>query len=182
MLDMHGRRQGDWTESRIELLRKLWTDGLSCSRIAAQIGNVTRNAVIGKVSRLGLNVQYPRRRPKSPRWTSPRVPKAPKAQLLTRQQKAERQALRRPQANREPTPVRKVVTQPSPFLGIALLDLERGHCRYPRGEGTAVLFCGQPATHDSYCEYCYGITHNKPHAPTPPNNWVQLSPKLRRAA
>ena len=44
-----------WTDERVELLKKLWTDGLSASQIAAELGNVTRNAVIGKVHRLGLS-------------------------------------------------------------------------------------------------------------------------------
>ena len=45
-----------WTDERVELLRKLWLDGLSASRIAAELaGGVTRNAVIGKVHRLGLS-------------------------------------------------------------------------------------------------------------------------------
>ena len=44
-----------WTEERVELLKKLWSDGLSASQIAAEIGGVTRNAVIGKVHRLGLS-------------------------------------------------------------------------------------------------------------------------------
>lgn len=43
-----------WTEERVELLRRLWMEGLSASRIAAEIGGVSRNAVIGKVHRLGL--------------------------------------------------------------------------------------------------------------------------------
>ena len=43
-----------WTEERVSLLRKLWTEGLSASQIAKQLGGVTRNAVIGKVHRLGL--------------------------------------------------------------------------------------------------------------------------------
>lgn len=44
-----------WTEERVELLRKLWLDGLSASQIAAQMGGVSRNAVIGKVHRLKLS-------------------------------------------------------------------------------------------------------------------------------
>ena len=46
---------GTWTDERVELLKKLWIDGLSASQIAAELGNVTRNAVIGKVHRLGLS-------------------------------------------------------------------------------------------------------------------------------
>jgi GcrA cell cycle regulator len=43
-----------WTDERVNLLIKLWTDGLSASQIAGQLGGVTRNAVIGKVHRLKL--------------------------------------------------------------------------------------------------------------------------------
>ncbi|WP_068318224.1 GcrA family cell cycle regulator [Polycladidibacter hongkongensis] len=44
-----------WTAERVELLTKLWAEGLSASQIASELGNVTRNAVIGKVHRLGLS-------------------------------------------------------------------------------------------------------------------------------
>ena len=44
-----------WTDERVERLKKLWQDGLSASQIAAELGGVTRNAVIGKVHRLGLS-------------------------------------------------------------------------------------------------------------------------------
>lgn len=44
-----------WTDDRIELLKKLWGDGLSASQIAGRLGLVSRSAVIGKVHRLGLS-------------------------------------------------------------------------------------------------------------------------------
>lgn len=44
-----------WTEERVAMLRELWVKGLSASDIARQIGGVSRNAVIGKASRLGLD-------------------------------------------------------------------------------------------------------------------------------
>ena len=44
-----------WTDDRVEMLKKLWMEGLSASQIARQMGGVTRNAVIGKVHRLGLS-------------------------------------------------------------------------------------------------------------------------------
>jgi GcrA cell cycle regulator len=45
-----------WTEERVELLKKLWMEGLSASQIAGILGEgVTRNAVIGKVHRLKLS-------------------------------------------------------------------------------------------------------------------------------
>ncbi|MCL6705611.1 GcrA family cell cycle regulator [Pseudomonas sp. R2.Fl] len=44
----------NWTDERVEKLKKLWSEGLSASQIAAQLGGVSRNAVIGKVHRLNL--------------------------------------------------------------------------------------------------------------------------------
>jgi GcrA cell cycle regulator len=60
-----------WTDERVELLKKLWSDGLSASQIAAELGGITRNAVIGKVHRLGLSG-----RAKSASSASPRPRKA----------------------------------------------------------------------------------------------------------
>ncbi|MFV0512592.1 MAG: GcrA family cell cycle regulator [Jhaorihella sp.] len=44
-----------WTDERVDLLRKMWGEGQSASQIAKELGGVTRNAVIGKVHRLGLS-------------------------------------------------------------------------------------------------------------------------------
>ena len=60
-----------WTDERVENLKKLWSDGLSASQIAAALGGITRNAVIGKVHRLGLSG-----RAKAPSSSAPRQRKA----------------------------------------------------------------------------------------------------------
>ena len=44
-----------WNDERVELLKKLWADGMTASQISAALGGVTRNAVIGKIHRLGLS-------------------------------------------------------------------------------------------------------------------------------
>ncbi|PIE08450.1 MAG: GcrA cell cycle regulator [Rhodobacterales bacterium] len=44
-----------WTEERVETLKRMWAEGQSASQIAKELGGVTRNAVIGKVHRLGLS-------------------------------------------------------------------------------------------------------------------------------
>ena len=44
-----------WTDDRVEILKKMWGEGHSASQIAKELGGVTRNAVIGKVHRLGLS-------------------------------------------------------------------------------------------------------------------------------
>jgi GcrA cell cycle regulator len=72
-----------WTEERVETLKKLWLDGLSASQIAKQLGGVTRNAVIGKVHRLGLSGRAAPSQPtrtvfKAPRPARP-VPSSPRS-------------------------------------------------------------------------------------------------------
>lgn len=44
-----------WTDERVETLKRMWAEGQSASQIAKELGGVTRNAVIGKVHRLGLS-------------------------------------------------------------------------------------------------------------------------------
>lgn len=44
-----------WTDERVEILKTMWGEGKSASQIAKELGGVTRNAVIGKVHRLGLS-------------------------------------------------------------------------------------------------------------------------------
>jgi GcrA cell cycle regulator len=62
-----------WTEERVELLKKLWLEGLSASQIAAVLGEgVTRNAVIGKVHRLKLSGRA------KPASSTPRARTAPR--------------------------------------------------------------------------------------------------------
>src|ERR1700709_1202951 len=68
-----------WSDDRVEQLKKLWEGGLSASQIAAELGNVTRNAVIGKVHRLRLSGP-----PKSPPPPPPRQRKARPAQHMMR--------------------------------------------------------------------------------------------------
>src|SRR6202044_3882368 len=63
-----------WTDERVEQLKSLWTEGLSASQIARVLGGVTRNAVIGKVHRLGLAGRASPSRSERPRLPiTPRV-------------------------------------------------------------------------------------------------------------
>src|SRR4051812_50015809 len=66
--------QMNWSDERVDQLKTLWTEGLSASQIARALGGVTRNAVIGKVHRLGLAG-----RASPSRSERPRLPVAHKA-------------------------------------------------------------------------------------------------------
>ena len=70
-----------WTEERVSELKKLWAEGHSASQIAKRLGSVTRNAVIGKVHRLGLSG---RATPSRPVKRPPRLAR-PKPQVMPRQ-------------------------------------------------------------------------------------------------
>jgi GcrA cell cycle regulator len=67
-----------WTDDRVDLLKKLWSEGLSASQIAGRLGGVTRNAVIGKVHRLGLSGRATTSRMKSPRRPRATVRRQPR--------------------------------------------------------------------------------------------------------
>src|ERR1700749_3997797 len=84
-----------WTDERVELLKKLWADGLSASQIAAELGGITRNAVIGKVHRLGLSG-----RAKSPSSAGPR-PQQARGRGLSGRQKSPSSAAPRPRKPRQ---------------------------------------------------------------------------------
>jgi GcrA cell cycle regulator len=79
-----------WNDERVDVLKKLWSDGLSASQIASRLGGVTRNAVIGKVHRLGLSGRATTSRMKSHR---PRV-RSQGAKRLPRLASVGNQALR----------------------------------------------------------------------------------------
>jgi GcrA cell cycle regulator len=63
-----------WTEERIDRLKAMWTKGATASQIADELGGVSRNAVIGKAHRLGLES-----RPSPVKPGEEKVKKAPKA-------------------------------------------------------------------------------------------------------
>src|SRR5512142_1249037 len=118
-----GRANMGWTDERVELLKKLWQEGLSASQIAKQLGGVTRNAVIGKVHRLGLSG---RATPSKPART---VFKAPRpARPVTAAPSAPRRIAEPAALQPQPSPVRYVEESP----GMAtVLTLGAHMCKWP---------------------------------------------------
>jgi len=70
-----------WTDERVETLKKLWQEGHSASQIAKQLGGVTRNAVIGKVHRLGLSGRAAPSQPARPLFKATRPARPAASQL-----------------------------------------------------------------------------------------------------
>lgn len=137
-----------WTEDRVGALTKLWLEGQSASQIAKALGGgVTRNAVIGKVHRLGLSG---RAAPSQPARTTYR-PTRPRAAAPA---PAQPSAPRRIEAA-QPRPVVPARPEPAPELpGTATVMTLGAHmCKWPIGDpsSTEFSFCGRRASEGVYC-------------------------------
>ena len=150
-----------WTDERVELLKKLWQDGLSASQIAAELGGVTRNAVIGKVHRLGLSGRgQPTSSIKRQRRTHPTgIRRSRPVSVGNLALKSNLDYL--PDADLQPR--RNVVVPIARKLSI--FQLNEQTCKWPIGDPGQedFYFCG----HDSlenlpYCEYHAGVAYQAP--------------------
>jgi GcrA cell cycle regulator len=150
-----------WTDERVELLEKLWGEGLSCTQIARKMGGVTRNAIIGKVHRLGL----PRRRLKKVRGAGvarPTSTQAPTHGFSTLRVSAQGKVFRVPPARPlPPAPAIFDVTAAKPWTERAF-----GECAFPvSGEGADTLSCCRKVLEDArYCEEHFGLIY-RPQTP-----------------
>jgi GcrA cell cycle regulator len=161
-----------WTDERVTRLRKLWDEGHSCSQIASRLDcGLSRNAVIGKASRLKLPARMtPERKARCYRSgpVSYEEKQRREAERLVRRMIAQRDKRKRKQDGSLPPLHIIEPIKPPDFLALTFGELKPESCRYPRGEGSDMRFCGQPKMQGfSYCQYCYAITHHKPHDTTP---------------
>ena len=151
----------NWTDERVELLRKLWSEGLSASQIATQMGGVSRNAVIGKVHRLKLAARG--------RTTSSQ-PRAKKAAGAAASKVASRPtrtvtatvgatAL---QIQFDAEPVARQVLKPAADVvipisrNLMLVELTERTCKWPNGDPLSeeFSFCGNESGDSGpYCGY-----------------------------
>jgi len=133
-----------WTAERIEQLRHCVVNGLTCSEIAAEIG-VSRNAVIGKIHRLGLSTGRPAgasARNHPPRAHRPRA---------STQRRLLRLAYAEAADGSEPILLGAAVDSAQPC---SLAELSERKCRWPLGDPAAAdfAFCGNDAiTGFAYC-------------------------------
>jgi GcrA cell cycle regulator len=148
-----------WTDERVELLRQLWLDGRSASQISAQLGHgVTRNAVIGKVHRLGLagRAKAPTSTASPPRAAAPRMsPRPASSSARTAVRGATALALAsEPALDTRPVFQEEDVVIPM-SLRVSIIDLKEAMCRWPLGDPTSADFryCGSPAANGPYCAH-----------------------------
>ena len=133
-----------WTDERVETLKRLWLDGLSASQIAKQLGGVTRNAVIGKVHRLGLSGRATPSKPARTTFKPPRPARPAAAAPSAPRRIAE------PAPTPAPPPVRYVEEAPG---SATVLTLGAHMCKWPIGDPSleSFTFCGRRATDGPYC-------------------------------
>ncbi len=157
-----------WTDERVELLKRLWSEGLSASQIAGEFGGITRNAVIGKVHRLGLSGRAKAPTAAVPR---PRKPRAP-AQFI-------RQARPMTRGNTalapRSAPLFEVEAEPEPAIvdnvipmgqRCTILQLTEATCRWPVGDpgSSDFFFCGgRTASGLPYCAHHCRIAYQPVH-------------------
>ena len=163
-----------WTDERVETLKKMWGEGQSASQIAKELGGVTRNAVIGKVHRLGLSnrtatgaaAAKPEPKPKAKPAPKPEAkpeaaPKSepvemkteaaapPKSTLPARKQiiPAGQPLPPQPSANEiSPEALAKVNEVEKKAKKIGLMELTERTCKWPVGDPATedFWFCGLP--------------------------------------
>ena len=144
-----------WTDERVELLKKLWADGLSASQIAGELGGITRNAVIGKVHRLGLSGRAKAPSSSVPRQRKPRAPSMFRPQRTM--MRGNTALAHMPNYDYEPEPEPELIENIIPIgQRCSLLELNEDKCRWPIGDpGQAdFFFCGgKTVTSLPYCGY-----------------------------
>lgn len=144
-----------WTQERIDQLTRLWKDGHSASKIAARLGCCTRNAVIGKINRLGL--AYKGKTPNQSLKGRARPRKCVKRRNNRHviEGKAYK-SLSRPGALSQSLTYCPLPAEDTPRGPLVMFaDLEAHHCRAPYGDPKqpGFGFCGcKPVPGLPYCE------------------------------
>jgi len=161
-----------WTDERVELLKKLWQDGLSASQIAKQLGGVTRNAVIGKVHRLGLSGRATPSKPARTVFKAPR-PARPVSAAPSAPRRIAEPVAHAP----HPAPVRYVDEAPGTAT---VLTLGAHMCKWPIGDPStdSFTFCGRRSGGEG--PYC--VEHARVAQPSSPEACAATSDPLGMGA
>jgi GcrA cell cycle regulator len=154
-----------WTLDRVDTLKRLWSEGLTCSEIALVLGEgATRNAVIGKVHRLKLERRRMRYNPSGRNFRTSTL--RPRKLRSVRRIKLKAQPNSRPPEQPPLPPPLTRAWEPLPgSLSLSLLDLNDSVCRWPTGGSSTIAgtaFCGCPVLKGRpYCPDHYATSIGK---------------------
>lgn len=135
-----------WTDERVSRLKQLWADGHSAGEIAATFRETTRNAVIGKIHRLGLSNRGPRYRSTAPKPARKVAVKHQERAPMVVAPKPAIAPVRLPKGHDEPN-----------HGGTLYLSAEHYQCKHIAGDPRSVpidqlMVCGKPRkSGSSYC-------------------------------
>lgn len=148
------RPTGLWDQERTSRMVELWTAGKSAADVAAMLNagapvefHVSRNAVIGKVHRLGLS------RPERVRTSNEGKASVSRIAATNRAKAAVVRKI-----NAEPAKPRPPKVEAVPLAAIASpnarpwMEREFGQCAWPLGDAGAIMSCCNPVTRAGYCE------------------------------
>ena len=131
-----------WTDENIAYLRERYTAGDTAAKIALTLGpDVSRNSVIGKIHRLGLNRGAARSSNDQPKKKVAAAGPKPVTKPV--------RAAATPPENPDPVPVRASAppaADPPGADGLTIFDLESHHCRFPFGDKPPYRYCGARKT------------------------------------
>jgi GcrA cell cycle regulator len=162
-----------WTYERIELLEKLWAEGATANAIAAQLGGLSRSAVLGKIFRLrlGISAAAPAKKGQSAHASltdarSQPVPEGSDALPLHPALPGSLARRRRSKRDDQSESAHGAVSARRK----SVLELTNNTCRWPRGNpGTArFFFCGAPDANLErgmpYCPSHMRLAYSAPHS------------------
>lgn len=179
-----------WTDDRVEMLKTMWGEGKSASQIAKELGGVTRNAVIGKVHRLGLSnraapAKTAKEKPAPKEAVKPKIVPKPAAETATAAPKPAERPVNLPMRKPIITAGQPLPPQPSnseisaealatvaevekKAKKLVLMELTEKTCKWPIGD---------PATDDFW--FCgLGVQQGKPYCEA--HNAVAFQPMSAR--
>jgi GcrA cell cycle regulator len=160
-----------WTEERVERLKTLWQEGKSASYIASELGGVSRNAVIGKVHRLGLSGRgkAPEKAPAPRPRTKPAAAEPAATGASAKPMSIGANALAAAVEERiapEAEPIARALPRPATEPAseivvplserVTIMDLRESMCRWPMGDPSSAefRFCGaRSLTGLPYCDH-----------------------------
>lgn len=162
VLASKGDERMAWTDERVEKLKELWAEGLTASQIAKTLGGVSRNAVIGKVHRLGLSNRS------SVAKATPEIAEAPSTKdvvapvveetALPDQKSKVAEIVEAEGAETRTEPANPVAALAAEVersaRKLSLLELNERTCKWPIGDPSTddFYFCGLPCAPDKpYC-------------------------------